>query len=359
MRHGKMKKLIFAIALAGMILGLAVEAYTHFNRNKPIPSAAVSQARTPETVKHRVLFVNSYHEGYPWSDGIVDGTIAALKIHRLKDGQLDCSGSRVILRVCYMDTKRHGTEEFKRKAGAKVQEIIKSWKPDLVMGSDDNFVADVVVPYCCDSRIPVVFCGVNWDASEYKLPRRNVTGMLEVAYIPKLMEALRPYAHGNRIGLLGARNETNEKEARFYAKSAGVKIEQLALVDTFEQWKKAYVALQNQVDMLILLPPSFIQTPQEQSLARQFVWENTKIPSGSVEEWIAPYSLICQAKLGSEQGEWAAMAVLRILGGVSPADIPFGTNYRTQVILNMPLAKKLGIMFPVNLIEQSLLVNEE
>jgi hypothetical protein len=111
--------------------------------------------------------------------------------------------------------------------------------------------------------------------------------------------------------------------------------------------------------MLILMPPSFVQTRAEQAEARQFMLQNTKIPAGSVEEWIAPFSLICQAKLGNEQGQWAATAALRVLGGASPRDIPVAANYRTQVILNMPLAKKLGIKFPVSLLEQATLITEE
>jgi len=131
------------------------------------------------------------------------------------------------------------------------------------------------------------------------------------------------------------------------------------MVDTFEQWKAAYVNLQEKVDMLILLPPSFIETPAQEAEARRFVLENTRIPSGSVEQWIAPYSLICQAKLGNEQGEWAAHAALRILAGTPPEDVPVASNYRTQVILNMPLAKKLGVKFPISRIEQATLISEE
>jgi len=229
----------------------------------------------------------------------------------------------------------------------------------VVIGCDDNFVKYVIVPFYRDSKRPFVFGGVNWDVSNYGLPCSNVTGMLEVAYIPTLMEALRPFARGTRVGLLGARNETNEKDVKFYAQSAGVKAEQAVLVDNFEQWKGMFTELQGKVDMLILLPPSFIQSPADEAEARRFVLEITRIPSGSVEGWIAPYSLICQAKLGSEQGEWTAHAALKILAGTSPKDIPVASNYRTQMILNMPLAKKLGVTFPISLIEQATLIKEE
>jgi ABC-type uncharacterized transport system substrate-binding protein len=355
----KRKTITLSIALMALAVGLTVEVAAHFSQDRPGPSVAFSKEPAPATNKPKVLFVNSYHEGYPWSDSILDGILATLNIHRFNDGRLDCSASPVTLSLCYMDTKRNGAEEYKRQAGLRVKSIVECWKPDLVIGSDDNYAKYVIVPYFRGAKLPFVFCGVNWDASEYGLPCSNVTGMLEVAYIPKLMDALRPYAHGSRVGLMGARNETNEKDVRFYAKSAGVKIEQAVLVDTFEQWKATYADLQGKVDMLILLPPSFIEAPREQAEARRFVLQNTRIPTGSVEEWIAPYSLICQAKLGDEQGEWTAKTALRVLAGESPKDIPLAANHETRVILNMPLAKKLGIKFPVNLIEQSTLIGEE
>ena len=84
-----------------------------------------------------------------------------MKVHRLKDGRLDCSASPVTLSLCCMDTKRHGTEEFKRQAGVKVKGIIESWKPDVVIGSDDNYVKYVIVPYFRDAKLSFVFCGVN------------------------------------------------------------------------------------------------------------------------------------------------------------------------------------------------------
>ena len=138
-----------------------------------------------------------------------------------------------------------------------------------------------------------------------------------------------------------------------------MKIEHATFVDTLAQWKQAYIDIQDKVDMLILAPPSFIETEQDQADARAFVLQNTKIPTGSVEEWIAPYSLVCYAKVGGEQGEWAARAALRILSGVSPDRIPVAVNHHARLCLNMPLAKKLGIRFPVEMIEQASLISEK
>ena len=65
----------------------------------------------------KVLFVNSYHEGYEWSDGIEAGLQDILK------------GSGVELEFVRLDTKRNPTDEFGREAGIKAKAEIEAFKP--------------------------------------------------------------------------------------------------------------------------------------------------------------------------------------------------------------------------------------
>jgi len=111
----KFSKLTSKIVPAVMALGFALGLITYFCHHRPKSSLAFSRPSTPELAKPKVLFVNSYHTGYPWSDAEEDGLLATLNIRRLKGGELDCSASHVTLRMCDMDTKRHGAEDFKRK----------------------------------------------------------------------------------------------------------------------------------------------------------------------------------------------------------------------------------------------------
>lgn len=324
------------------------------------PIATVSTDVPPSPGKKKVLFVDSYHEGYPWSDGIVTGALKTLKITRTADGSLDDSASSVELQLVRMDTKRHQEPAFLQEAGAKVKAVIDTWKPDVVIAADDNASKWVIVPYFKSASLPFVFCGVNWDASAYGFPLPNVTGMLEVSLIPAMLKVLQPYAHGARVGILGANNESNKKEADAYRTKLEVELAEVVFVDDFEAWKTAFVDLQAKVDILLLAPPSFIVGKAEmEAEAKRFVLENTKIPTGAVEDWIAPFALVTFAKRSSEQGEWAAQTALKILAGTSPQQIPIATNQQASIQLNMGLARKLAIQFPVDLIEQSTLVDPE
>ncbi len=76
--------------------------------------------------------------------------------------------------------------------------MIDSWQPDVVIASDDNASKYLIAPYYKGGDLPFVFCGLNWDASVYGFPAKNVTGMVEVAQIPQLLEVLKRHAKGDR-----------------------------------------------------------------------------------------------------------------------------------------------------------------
>jgi ABC-type uncharacterized transport system substrate-binding protein len=62
--------------------------------------------------------------------------------------------------------------------------------------------------------------------------------------------------------------------------------------------------------------------------------------------------------MGEEQGAYMGRMALRILKGESPEDIPLVTNKKAKIYLNMKLAKKLEITFPMDLIEDAIFVGE-
>jgi len=357
----KVNSVTFVVAV---VLVIAVLSLTGCNKGTPDSAGASpgQDTRGSEVAsgpRKKVLFVDSYHKGYPWSEGIISGMLKELRITLDENDIAETSGGTVELKVVRMDTKRNTSEEFIKQAAQKTKAVIDSWKPDLVIVADDNASKYVVVPYFRNKEIPFVFCGVNWDCSAYGFPCSNVTGMLEVSLIPQLLKEMSKYASGSRIGLLGADNLSNHKEADNYRSKFNVSLEKEVFVKTFEEWKSAFKRLQSEVDMLIIAPPSFLKTTEEKAQAAKFVTEHTAVPTGCVEDWITPYAMIGFVKASDEQGQWAGRTALKILTGRSPADIPVVTNTKARIYLNMPIAKKLRVVFPVKLIESAELVTLE
>lgn len=291
----------------------------------------------------KVLMIDSYHEGYLWSDGIVKGATSTL-------------AGKAEVKVMRMDTKRNTSEEFKTAAAVKVKAEIETWKPDVVIAADDNSVKYVVVPFLKGGPTPVVFCGLNWDASVYGLPCDNVTGMLEHSLATQLFAAMGRFSKGKRIGFLGKDNETDHKEAAEMTKRFNVTFTE-RFVNTFDEWKKAYAELQNEVDMLTVVNNAGI-TGWSDAEAKAFVLANTKVPSGTCQDHVAPFVLITYGKVAAEQGEWAAGAAIQIMGGKSPKDIPVAINQKGQFFVNMPLATKMGVKFPLDMLKAATVIKE-
>jgi ABC-type uncharacterized transport system substrate-binding protein len=290
----------------------------------------------------KVLFVNSYHEGYAWTDGEEKGALAVLK------------PAGVEVRFARMDTKRHQEDAFRKAAGAKVKAEIEAFKPDVVILADDPAVQFVLVPYFKDAKLPFVFCGVNWDASKYALGK-NTTGMLEVALVKELLAGLQDYAKGSRLGFLTADAETEHIEGPYYKKTLGLAFTSEKYVKTFAEWKSAFLAMQGDVDVLFLGNFAGINDWNEAE-ATTFVQAHSKVPSGSIYDFMMPYVMLGYTKVAEEQGLFAAKAALDIMKGAAPSSIPVVGNKQAKVFINPRLAAGAGITFKPGLVRNAQVV---
>ena len=159
------------------------------------PAAAAGAKSTP-----KVLYINAYHAGYDWSDAEQTGIERALK------------GAGTDYKAFFMDTRRRRSPQDLRAASEAARMTIETYRPDVVIVSDDNPVKGVIVPWYKNTSLPFVFCGVNWECASYGLPCRNVTGMLEVSLIPEMLKPVLPLAQGKRMARLSHNNDPDRNE---------------------------------------------------------------------------------------------------------------------------------------------------
>ena len=299
-----------------------------------------TQADAKSNAGKKVLLIDSYHVGYPWSDGITAGVKEVL----------DKAG--VEYKIINMDTKKNKSKEFKEGAALKAKEVIESYKPDVVIAADDNASKFLIKPYYKDASLPFVFCGVNWDASSYGFPYKNVTGMVEVDMIKELVNNLSKYAKGNKVGYLGGDNLSNKKKVTYIEKNMGIKFGMVKYPDSFDQWKKDFMEIQKSVDMVVIDPVSSMKD-FDWDAAEEFAMQNSKIPAGTTQESLMRYSMIGMLKSPEEQGRWSANAALKILDGTSPAAIPIVKNKEAKMLLNIKIASKAGVIFKAALLKNA------
>ena len=180
--------------------------------------------------------------------------------------------------------------------------------------------------------------------------------MIEVQLIKQILDTQQDYASGSRIAFLKGDNLSARKEAAFFEKRMNIQLDK-HFVTNFTDWKEQYLTVQRDADMLLFGNNASIKG-WDDAEAQAFVLANTTVPSGNWDAWMAPYSLVSFANSSEEQGEWAAETALRILAGTTPAEIPIAFNQKGKIYLNMELAKKLGIKFPIELIERATFTSE-
>ncbi len=300
------------------------------------PHAAVAKSYSGK----KVLLIDSYHEGYGWSDGIVEGVRSVVQP----------SGAE--LRIVRMDTKRNKTEEFKQAAALKVKGVIEEFKPDVVIAADDNATKYVVQPFYKDNALPFVFCGINWDATVYGYPYSNTTGMVEVSAVDELFELLHKLTRGKRVGQISADVFTSRKEAGQISKTFNITYAESHFVKTFAEWKEKFLELQGKVDIVLVGNKAGMADWNEEEAIR-LAEQNSRIPTGAVHPDMTKVSLIAYTKLPSEQGEWAARTALRILDGTPPANIPITRNREGRLVINARIAQNVGATIPADLIESA------
>lgn len=293
-----------------------------------------------DSINKRVLLIDSYHKGYSWSDGIIRGVHEVL---------LDAN---VEFEIHRMDTKRNRSKDFILQAAKIAKDKIKSFAPDVVIICDDNAVKHVLQSFYKNVDLPFVFCGVNWDASIYGLPYSNTTGMVEVDLIKPLVRQLRPIAKGERLGYLALDSVSSHKNLKGHQSSNGINYHKIYMVESYEEWKQKYIAMQNEVDMLILGNHVGLKEWNESALPH-FIRQNTRIPSGSLAPGRMEFSLLGYLRFPEEHGRWAAQNALKILNGTKPVEIPITHNQEGRVVINHYLSEKLGITFPPALFKRA------
>lgn len=336
--------MVIGLLLVAMIVGCAPTSTATPPASDATPVAA-DNTQSDLTGK-KILWVDSYHQGYAWTDDMESG------MHEVLDG------TGVELKIIHMDTKRNSDEAFAEAAALQVKAEIEAFKPDVVIASEDNAQKALIVPYYKGTDLPIVFNGINWDATAYGYPASNITGMLEVELQDQLANILKQYAKGERIGYVTIDTETERKGVDIINNSFFNGEMKVYWATTQDEFKEAFLTAQQEVDIVFLGNNAGTDT-WDDAVMEQFFLNNTTVPTGSVRDWMAPFVLVTLAKSGKEQGTWAAQTALSILGGTPVSQIPVTQNKKGELILNLELADKLSVVFAPSMLKNAVILGDE
>jgi len=102
--------------------------------------------------KKHILFLNSYHEGMPWSEGIKEGVYSVFD-----EEDLD-----YVFHIENMDTKRYSHDKYYKMLATLYKTKYRNTKFDLILSSDNNSL-EFLKQYrnTVFGKVPVSFSGIN------------------------------------------------------------------------------------------------------------------------------------------------------------------------------------------------------
>ncbi|WP_243364552.1 PAS domain-containing protein [Fundidesulfovibrio terrae] len=294
-----------------------------------------------EVNKKKILYVNSYHNGYAWSDQILEGMRTAL----------DKSTVPYDLQIEYMDSKRFTGPNMDSTLETLYREKYRGSSFDAIIVSDDN-AYQFILAYgqSLFPGVPVIFCGVNdFDPAQIK-GRMNITGVVEYPDFEaniRLANKLTPDA--TRMVVIGDYSLTGQAIRKQLLKSAAKFRSQM----TFEFWDVRTLpelyertAELTDKDMIFLIPIYLGTENQVYSVEEvcDIISKRLTVPIYSAWQFMLGHGIV-GGKLhsGQGEGELAAKMALQILAGEPPSHIAVVDKFDDPYLFDYLVLKRFSI----------------
>lgn len=288
-------------------------------------------ARDPHT--KTILFLNSYHQGYDWSDDIV----RALKT------SLQSQPFQTEMYVEYLDMKRFSGASHLASFKTFIATKYRARKPDLIVSSDDD-----ALQFLLDNgaelfgNTPVVFCGVNDHGRAARAPRDRYTGVLEdfnTSAILDLALALHPGIH--RVWVVSDDSPIGEQARNSYSAIAQQRKNlEFRFLDGSKMSIDEIAAAMGEIESRDLT----ILTAFARDKTGDFVDRNAaqrRLAQASAAPVFSPsISALGQGIVGAndnagyEHGLRASRKAIAILNGTAPAAIPLEKHLAVQYVFD-------------------------
>jgi len=293
-----------------------------------------------ENKKH-ILIINSYHNGYKWTDDIVSGIGSILNTNSL-DIESD---------VEYMDTLRTSGQEYTTQLLEIYKYKYSDKKLDAIICCDDtayNFVLDHqndIFP-----NIPIVFCGVNYFDSAQISGNNMITGIIENYDIEaNLNLILKLHPNTKNIYVINDNTLTGQainKRLNDIIPKYSDKLDFINLKDSKQS--DILQILNNPLDNSVALFFIFFQDLAGNKFnydeSPKIMSKNSSIPIYGNWEFSLGHGIVGgMLTSGYYQGKTAAELTLRILNGEAPSNIPIVDKNTNSYMFDYLEMKRFGI----------------
>lgn len=300
----------------------------------------VSAAKGDQRPKKTVLYLNSYHHGYRWSDSIHDGIRETL----------DRGPYKIDLQVEYLDAKRYNIPEVSSGLLEVYRRKYLGERFDVVLVSDDD-----ALNFALSARpqlfpgTPIVFCGIN-DLGQEEMASGNLTGVIEAFDLLRTIEVVLKFHPEKRRMVVVGDESTAGRAIRKQIEDLEPRYRDRLQVDYWVQ-----VALDEAERRVGTLPrDSFLffipyyQIIDNRTYTAEEVMRalsrRSSVPLYTCWEFLLGHGAVGGAMLsGWQHGRIAAEMALKILDGVPPGAIPVVTEPTGSYLFDYQVMQQLRI----------------
>ncbi len=319
--------------------------------------------------KKRFFVVSSYHKEYNWSVETNKGFCDAMLRHGYLDDEIQAGEftrndsvetSRAVIKKMWMDSKRRKSKEEKADATAAITKSIREFKPDILILGDDEAAEFIGVQFL-DSKIPIVFWGLNHNPVKYGLvdradrPGHNVTGVFQSGYHVESAQLLKRIVPGVRSFAIltdeTPSGRSNLKAVEYISRKGEMPFKLVESVSTndAETWKRKALELQEKVDAFYIAQYSGLKDSNgrpvpDLEMAAWYV-SHIRIPEFAGFRFRVEEGMLCAV---DDSGYNQAVEVVNIANdilskGANPATYPVRAPKRGALFANRNRARILGI----------------
>ena len=279
-------------------------------------AAAVVGADPPRSV----LVLNSYHQGYGWSDNEIEGILEGLELVR----------PEIALMIEHLDLKRFSGEDYETRLKGFLAGKYRNRPIDLAVILD-NPAFDLILSHRDEilPGVPIVFAGINNFRPEMLKGQDRITGIAEVEDHARIL-ALALRLHPGTRRVLAVHDYTasglavcREMEAVLPAFRDLVQVSFNAPA-TYEEMA-AQIAEQPPDSLVLILSFATDRAGKTLTPARSTaaLTARARVPVYAMHETRLGHGIVGGLLIGgAEHGRRAAALALRVLAGEDPASIP-------------------------------------
>jgi PAS domain S-box-containing protein len=282
--------------------------------------AASAYAQNENTKKINLLYLNSYENGYQWSDTILEGIKSVIRQSELN----------IDLHIEYMDTKIRYNQKVKMHLFAIYAYKYRNMVFDIIIVSDNNgFDFYRQFQSKLFPRVPTIFCGVNDFSPQTIAGMSNVTGVVESFDIKENLELAQKYHPERKRFIVIEDNSTTAKAIKsqilqaFDKMTVTPKYEFLKAVN-LDQLKRDAKSLA--ADSVFYVIPFYMDDQKGRYTAKEVVnavWRSTGAPIYSNWKFMVGSGVVGGKMIdGFEHGVSAANMAISVLEGEDPMNIP-------------------------------------